>query len=220
MGLIKATHRNWGNEEPHTFIRGVDPIDGVWHTPDLDVSTVLQLSFHEGLGSHRTVLVDVTTHSAIGKHEFKVIQPNACTLNSTNTKVWSWYILNLEKQMAIHRMTEPLEVCGRSITCFPTSEANKKTMQFWTHKWRNCNEAVRFSVTKPFLLQCHSASLYGPATSVAGPIRAYSTFCLESPAMSAMRIGMHCDVAFLHHAYSVPTSVEMGTKLARGICNC
>ncbi len=87
MGLIKATHRNWGNGEPHTFIGGVDPIDGVWHTPDLDVSAVLQLSFHEGLGGHRTVLVDVTTHSAIGKHEFKVIQPNARTLNSTNTKV-------------------------------------------------------------------------------------------------------------------------------------
>ena len=31
--------------------------------------------------------------------------------------------------MAIHRMTERLNACGRSIASFPTSEADKKTMQ-------------------------------------------------------------------------------------------
>jgi hypothetical protein len=129
MGLIEATHQNWGNVEPHTFIGGVGPINGVWHTPDLEVSAVLQLSFHEGLGDHCTVLVDVTTHSAIGKHEFKVIRPNTCRLNSTNTRVRSRYISHLEGQMSTHRMTERLEVCGRSIASFPTSEADKKTMQ-------------------------------------------------------------------------------------------
>ncbi len=41
MGLIEATHQNWGIGEPHTFVGGVDPIDGVWHTPDLEVSAVL-----------------------------------------------------------------------------------------------------------------------------------------------------------------------------------
>jgi len=29
MGLVEATHQHWGTEEPHTFIGGVDPIDGV-----------------------------------------------------------------------------------------------------------------------------------------------------------------------------------------------
>jgi len=66
MGLVEATHQHWGPDEPHTFIGGVDPINGVWHTPDLEVSALVQLSFHEGLGDHRTVLVDITTQSAIG----------------------------------------------------------------------------------------------------------------------------------------------------------
>ena len=70
IGLIEATHQYWGNEELHTFIGGVELIDGVWHTANLEVSAVVQLSFHEGLGDHHTVLVDITTHSAIRKHDF------------------------------------------------------------------------------------------------------------------------------------------------------
>ena len=102
MGLIEATHQHWGNEEPHTFIGSIEPINGVWHTPDLEVSAVVQLLFHEGLGDHCTVLVDITTHSAIGKHDFKVVHPEARRLNSTNTRVRSQYILYLECQISTH----------------------------------------------------------------------------------------------------------------------
>jgi len=73
MGLVK----HWGTKEPHTFIGRVDPIDGVWHTPDLEMSALVQLSFHKGLGDHWAVLVDVTTQSAIGKHELRVVRPEA-----------------------------------------------------------------------------------------------------------------------------------------------
>ena len=129
MGLVEATQQNWGNVEPHTYIGGTEPIDGVWHTPDLEVSAVSQLSFHEGLGDHRTVLVDITTHSAIGIHDFKVIRPEARRLNSANSTVRTRYISYLEGQMSLHRMTERLEACGQSIDGCPTSASNKATMQ-------------------------------------------------------------------------------------------
>jgi len=90
---------------------------------------LVQLSFHEGLGDHRMVLVDVTTQSAIGNHEFRVVRPEARRLNSTNTRVRSRYIAHLEGQMAIHRMPDRLELCGWSITGFPTTEADKNSMQ-------------------------------------------------------------------------------------------
>ena len=102
MGLIEATHQYWGNKEPHTFIGGVELINEVWHTAGLEVSAVVQLLFRKGLGDHRTVLVDITTHSAIGKHDFKVVPPEACRLNSTNTRVCSHYILYLEGQISTH----------------------------------------------------------------------------------------------------------------------
>ena len=106
MGLVKVMHQHWGAIEPHTFIGGVDPIDRVWHTPDLEVSALVQLSFHEGLGDHLTVLVDITMQSAIRKHEFRVVRPKARHLNSTNTRVRSLYITHLEGQMSIHRLPE------------------------------------------------------------------------------------------------------------------
>ncbi len=77
MGLQEATQANWGSLEPHTYVRGTEPIDGVWFLLELEITSMIQLSFHEGVGDHRTVLVDVSTVSAIGKQEFQVVQPHA-----------------------------------------------------------------------------------------------------------------------------------------------
>jgi hypothetical protein len=30
MGLRKAMHSQWGETEPHTYVRGLEPIDAVW----------------------------------------------------------------------------------------------------------------------------------------------------------------------------------------------
>jgi hypothetical protein len=77
MGLREATHQGWGINEPHTYFRGTEPIDGVWHSHNLEVTATLQLSFHEGVEDHRSALVDVTTALEIGKQEFRVIHPSA-----------------------------------------------------------------------------------------------------------------------------------------------
>ncbi len=92
--------------------------------------------------------------------------------------------------------------------------------KYWTHRWRKCNEVVRISVAKSFLRRCHLVSRYGPTIFATGPTRACFALCRESPAMSAMRIGMHWDLASLHRVFSAPTSEERGPKPARGVCNC
>ena len=38
LGLVKATNKVWQDEEPHTFVFGRSPINGVYHTPDLEVA--------------------------------------------------------------------------------------------------------------------------------------------------------------------------------------
>ncbi len=76
LGLHEATHKHWEDLEPHTFVYGNGkPINSVHHTPDLTITALMQLSFHEGVGDHRTVLVDISTESAIGKFERRVIPP-------------------------------------------------------------------------------------------------------------------------------------------------
>jgi hypothetical protein len=46
MGLQGATHTTWGDMELHTYVRGTEPIDGLWFLPELDITSVVQLSFH------------------------------------------------------------------------------------------------------------------------------------------------------------------------------
>ena len=156
MGLIEATHQNWGYKDPHTFIDGVEPVDRVWHKADLEVSAVVQLLFHKRLGDHRTVLVDITMHSAIRKHDFKVVRHEARRLNFMNTSVRSRYISYLEGQVSTHRMTERLEACGKSIASFPTSKSDKRSMQIFDTQMEEMQRGSKnkcgqiFSTAMPF----------------------------------------------------------------------
>ncbi len=69
MGLMEATHMQWQGPEPHTYINGREPIYGVYHSQDLEVTAVVRLSFHEGIGDHCMVLVDITNRSEIDQQE-------------------------------------------------------------------------------------------------------------------------------------------------------
>ena len=95
----------------------------------LDVVSTMQLSFHEGIGDHRTSLVDVTTFSAIGKQEFKVVHPAARRLCSGNARAREKYVAYLERQMATHRMTERLQECEQEATSYPATASVREHMQ-------------------------------------------------------------------------------------------
>jgi hypothetical protein len=84
MGLHEATHSHWGDTELHTYVHGLEPIDAVWYTQDLEVVLTIQLSFREGIGNHCSVLVDIKEQSDIKKREFCVVHPNGRRLSSQN----------------------------------------------------------------------------------------------------------------------------------------
>ncbi len=117
---------------------------------------MIQLSFHEGVGDHRTVLVDVSTASAIGKQEFQVVQPQARQFSSTNVRAWTKYLLFLERQMQMHRMAEPLHACADQITSYPVSPVvqhqmqilDKQTMEMKRGSKRQCCQV--FAAALPF----------------------------------------------------------------------
>ncbi len=41
LGLKEATHQYWGDIKPHTYEGGKEPIDAVFHTLDLKVTSTL-----------------------------------------------------------------------------------------------------------------------------------------------------------------------------------
>ncbi len=119
MSLQEATHSQWGEREPHTYVRGSKPINAVWHSQDLDVVSTLQLSFHKGVGDHCLVLVDITMKSAISKQEFKVVNSHGRHLSSQNNRAKTRYLRHLEEQMRTHRMVEHLSACEQRISTYP-----------------------------------------------------------------------------------------------------
>ncbi len=129
MGLEEATCNHWGSLEPHTYVGGKEPIDAVFHSPDLNVTATMQLLFHKGIGDHCTVLVDISTWSAIGKQEFKVVHPHARRLNSKNDRARLKYLYHIEAQMTIHKMTNRLEECERAIQGYPGHPDEVKKME-------------------------------------------------------------------------------------------
>jgi hypothetical protein len=93
LGLQEATYEHWEDLEPRTFVYGNGKlINGVYHTPDLTTTTLMQLSFHERVGDHKTFLVDISTESAIGKFERRVVPPKARRLVTKNDNSLKAYL--------------------------------------------------------------------------------------------------------------------------------
>jgi hypothetical protein len=41
LGLKEPMHQHWGDIEPHTYAGGKEPIDAIFHTSDLEVTSTL-----------------------------------------------------------------------------------------------------------------------------------------------------------------------------------
>ncbi len=106
LGLVKATNKVWQDEEPHTFVFGRSIIDGVYHTPDPEVAGVTLLSFHESMGDHHTILVDITTCLAIGQQEHKIVRPSARRLTTKNKQSVKKYLDDVTEQFRQHKILE------------------------------------------------------------------------------------------------------------------
>ncbi len=106
MGFAEATHTRWHKEAPHTFINGSKPIDGIYHTHDLEITAITQLSFHKSIGGHRTVLVNVTNRSVIRQQEYRVVRPTAHRLATRNKSSMNAYLKDMRVQFENHKLVQ------------------------------------------------------------------------------------------------------------------
>ncbi len=108
LGLQEATNPSWGPTEPNTHISGSIPIDGVYHSSNLEITSTIMLSFHEGVGDHRTTLVDVTTRSLLGTDGQRIVRPAACRLTCSNQKSVLSFNKYVESKLEEHRLHDRL----------------------------------------------------------------------------------------------------------------
>jgi hypothetical protein len=108
--LIERTHDFWpeGILEPNTHIDGSRPIDGIFATPDINVTNCLLLSFHESVGDHRTMIMEFTTASAIGRFQGRIVRPSSRRLTLRQPGAIKSYNNTIREQFTIHRIPERL----------------------------------------------------------------------------------------------------------------
>ena len=107
--LHESTHTSWPEgKQPHTYIDGSKPIDGIFSTPDIEVTNSLLLSFHESAGDHRTMILEFTTASSIGRFQGKIVRPSSRRLTLRQPGAIQSYNNSIHSQFNIHRIPERL----------------------------------------------------------------------------------------------------------------
>ena len=105
--LCKVGHKFWPeNMIPHTHADGSLPIDGIFATPDLDVTNFLALSFHESVGDHRTMIVEITTSSAIGRFQGNIVCPTSRRLTLRQPRSVQAYNDEMDRQLKQHNIAQ------------------------------------------------------------------------------------------------------------------
>jgi hypothetical protein len=128
--LQEATHALWGELELRTYVHGDGaPIDGVFHTPDIKVTAIMQLLFHEGVGDHCTTILDISTRLAIGKHEQRVVTPQARRLTNKNGASIRAYIKHVTKQSRRHKFQERFDCITTKLQSEPITPDDAKDME-------------------------------------------------------------------------------------------
>ena len=107
-GLVEATNSRWGTGEPATFCRGSIPIDGVYITQDLEVTSLVLLPFNESIGDHRSTIVDISTRSAVGEQQYRIVRPEARRLSTRNKKATKKYLEYVTKAFSKHNLADKL----------------------------------------------------------------------------------------------------------------
>jgi hypothetical protein len=97
-----------GKKVGATYFRGSKPIDGVWATSDVTVTSACIMPVRYGIGDHRMFIVDLLTSSLIGADPIRVARPCARRLTTKLPGVVRTYNSSLEDLVLKHRIIERL----------------------------------------------------------------------------------------------------------------
>ena len=130
IDLKEVTHKFWPTgTEPNTHFRGSQPIDAIYASPEIDVRNCLSLSFHEGVGDHRTMIVDFTTASMIGHYQGHVVRPTSRRLTTKQPSSVRNYNNELLLQLTKHNIPERLVAVSTEVAANRTDTSVRRTAE-------------------------------------------------------------------------------------------
>ena len=107
--MQEAVHATVAGKGPNTYFRGSDPIDGIWTTPEIEVTSAAYLPFDPELGDHRPVIANISKRSLVGDNGPRVQRVTCRRLNSKVERIRQEYIDRLEEQMRNHNILDRLQ---------------------------------------------------------------------------------------------------------------
>ena len=108
LGMKEVIRDFTGAELGPTYFRGSTPIDGIWATPDVQISNACVMPAGYGIGDHRLFIVDIVAASLIGEEPPRIQRPAARRLNTRLPHVAERYAANYERNVIRHRLIEKL----------------------------------------------------------------------------------------------------------------
>ena len=113
IGMQEVVHAAVEGKGLNTHFKGLESIDGIWVTKEIEVLCASYLPYDAELGDHRPVIVNIAKRSLIGKDGHRV-QNMAChRLHSKVECNRQEYIDRLEQQIQHHNF---LNTCRRKQT--------------------------------------------------------------------------------------------------------
>jgi hypothetical protein len=106
--MEEFTHKCWGPKEPYTHHTGKLPIDGGYKSPKVEIVNLAMLTFAESPGDHRSFILDMSMHSFLGVHRYKVCRLVSRRLVTSQESSVKRYTAIIWEQFKIHRIEEPL----------------------------------------------------------------------------------------------------------------
>lgn len=122
LDLSEIVHSRTTAPLPATFIRGSEPIDGAWCTPDLVCLGARFMPFYFGIGDHRAIIVDISEQSMVGCERPRIIRPPARRLQCSNERCSLRYGTKLQKTLLSQGFFSRLDDLYRNATYPPTED--------------------------------------------------------------------------------------------------
>jgi hypothetical protein len=73
--MEEFSHKCWVLKEPYTHHSGKSPIDGGYKSLEVEIVNLSMLNFAESPGNHRSLLLNISTCSLLGKFRYKICHP-------------------------------------------------------------------------------------------------------------------------------------------------
>eukprot|EP00956_Cyclotella_meneghiniana_P027275 scaffold60862_cov41-Cyclotella_meneghiniana.AAC.5 len=145
LEMVESVHASTGQKLGATHFRGSRPIDAVWTTKDVEITSACAMPVGYGAGDHRMFVDDLVKESLVGTQPQAIVRPGARRLNSKIPECLNNYNKMLERLLEQHKLHEKLHSCfdedlSREEKKERLDKIDEEAKQYMLHAEKTCRK--------------------------------------------------------------------------------